>query len=376
MAQGRVFTARGLAVLGTGLLFLVGGLSLGSLLLTHIALLFLLLLAIALLSLLIPRVRGSVSRVIATDLLTVDEVSVVHLHVRLHGRHGGRARWVDTLPAAVAGHAEGTLPRPSGTRETSVSYEVRGVRRGTWSLGPLVLRTRDPFGLVESRHRLGGIREITVAPRLVTLPPLRELTGASADDGRTTSSRHGQSADNLAPRPYAPGDSMRRVHWRATASRGNLMVRQEEEHTAPSARIVLDLTPERWPLGSDPLFEDAVSACASTAVMLSDAGYLVEVTDAAGILLGFLRGFEGDRAELLAALARVHPRFGEEQPPKVASGPVIVFTGRVDHGTHPTPLPPAADALIVATDPQPGALDALQAAGWLALRLDEVMPRG
>ncbi|QTV80052.1 DUF58 domain-containing protein [Microbacterium sp. NIBRBAC000506063] len=103
---------------------------------------------------------------------------------------------------------------------------------------------------------------------------------------------------------------MRRIHWRATAHRGDLMVRQEEEEASPDALVVLDLSPARWEHageGPDPRFELAVSACASAAIQLAADGYAVDVLDASGAQLGVLRGNEEDADELLVALATVDP---------------------------------------------------------------------
>ena len=42
---------------------------------------------------------------------------------------------------------------------------------------------------------------------------------------------------------YLPGDAMKRLHWKATAHRGQLMVRQEEQQINPRAGVFLDCEP-------------------------------------------------------------------------------------------------------------------------------------
>ncbi|WP_316309953.1 DUF58 domain-containing protein, partial [Clavibacter michiganensis] len=113
--------------------------------------------------------------------------------------------------------------------------------------------------------------------------------GAAGGAAQTRSTRLGQGADNLIPRAYLPGDSRRRIHWRATAHRGSLMVRQEEEEASPDAVVVLDRAASRWARPSDspdPAFETAVSLCASAALRFVQDGYSVDVFDSAGSLLG------------------------------------------------------------------------------------------
>jgi len=384
MHRRRLFTGRGVAVLVAAVCCLIAANIFAARVFGYFALLFGLLIVVGLLAIYLPDAKGDVSRAISTDLITVGQASEVLMHLRPRGRLIRHARWQDTLPDAIEGRAEGLVSPPGApvdARESiPLTYGVRGIRRGVWTLGPLRLHTTDPFGLVNRTQRLGGTRRITVVPQLVTLPHLTVLHGAAGGAAHTASSRLGQGADNLAPRPYMPGDSMRRIHWRATAHRGDLMVRQEEEEASPDALVVLDLSPSRWPGRRDhidPRFEKAVSACASAATQLSAAGYAVDVIDSAGRVIGALRGHEDDRDELLVTLATVSPR-GTDVVPHVEGapiGPLVVITGHIEDDAEQLPRHPSAAApVLLAAHPQPGALEALRAEGWSARALDEVIP--
>jgi hypothetical protein len=52
--------------------------------------------------------------------------------------------------------------------------------------------------------------------------------------------------DDLMTREYRRGDALRRVHWKATARHGELMVRQEEQRTFPEARLLIDTRSESY----------------------------------------------------------------------------------------------------------------------------------
>jgi uncharacterized protein (DUF58 family) len=170
---------------------------------------------------------------------------------------------------------------------------------------------------------------------------------------------------------------MRRIHWRATAHRGQLMVRQEEEESSPDALVVLDRSSARWDNTgeeADAAFEAAVSLCASSAIHLAGEGYGVDVIDSAGLSLGTLRGHEDDRDGLLVALAMVSPR-GESRdlttliggtPP----GPLVYITGRLDEEDAALLRPSgAAAALLFSTDPLAGAGAAAAQHGWTVTTL-------
>lgn len=376
MRRRRPLTHRGAAALVTGLLCVIAANLLAAPILLYVAVLLFLITLIALLVVHVPRRSGAVVRQISTDLLTVGEESQVRARFDVRSLRMPRGLWRDTLPAAVSGNASGEFPTENGIH---LRYAITGVHRGIWPIGPLVLRTTDPFGFAQREQEFGERRTVTVVPEVVPLAPLSSNIGAAGGTANTSSSRLGQGSDNLSPRPYASGDSMRRIHWRATAHRGDLMVRQEEQESSPDAVVILDRSARRWArpnLGVDPAFEDAVALCASAALHLAHEGYSVDVLDSTGAVLGTLRGHEDDRDSLLVTLAIVAPQ-GEGRdiaallggtPP----GPLVMITGQLDeedasllrHGG-------AAVPMLFATEPEQGALAAAAMHGWSTAVLGE-----
>lgn len=178
---------------------------------------------------------------------------------------------------------------PSALRRLSESGPVRdrtttllALRRGVHDIGPTVLRLRDPFGFFERTLGFGDTAAITVLPERVELTTLTSLLAADRDgSGSLTMMRAGTSAEDLSARPYASGDSIRRVNWRATAHRDELMVRQEEEPTAPRAVLLLDTDAAHWGEadadGVHAGFERAVALVAAAIDVLGDRGYRIHV---------------------------------------------------------------------------------------------------
>jgi uncharacterized protein (DUF58 family) len=165
-----------------------------------------------------------------------------------------------------------------------VAYTVRADVRGRYPIGPLVIRLTDPFGLCELTRSFPSIDRLTVIPQVVALPTVR-LAGeyAGTGDSRARSvAVHGE--DDAATREYRRGDDLRRVHWRSTARTGELMVRREEQPWESRATVVLD-TRVFAHRGEGPTasFEWAVSAAASVAVHLRQAGYKVRMVTGGGV---------------------------------------------------------------------------------------------
>lgn len=375
MRRRRVLTPRGAGALIVALACVVVANLFAAPVLLHLGLLLALLTVFAALVVHLPRRGGTVSRQISTDLLTVSETSRVTVRFALRAIRVPHGLWHDVLPDAVSGDSSGEYPAESG----QISYLITGVRRGVWPIGPLVLRTVDPFGLAQREQEFGEHRTVTVVPEVFALAPLTVKVGAAGGTAQTSSSRLGQGSDNLSPRRYISGDSMRRIHWRATAHRGQLMVRQEEEESSPDALVVLDRSSLRWDAADgseDAAFEAAVSLCASAAIHLTDEGYGVDVIDSAGVLLGSLRGHEDDRDGLLVALAQVTPRGDARDLATLIGGappgPLVYITGRIDEDDALALRPSgAASAMLFATEPLPGATAAAVRHGWTATTLGD-----
>ncbi|QYC40677.1 hypothetical protein Nocox_15310 [Nonomuraea coxensis DSM 45129] len=179
----------------------------------------------------------------------------------------------DTVPYALGVRPRFVLDRvePRGVRE--IDYRVRSDLRGRYTIGPLSIRIADPFGLVELTRSFTISDTLVVTPHVAALPHVR-LSGEWSGGGESrTRSVAAAGDDDVAPREYRQGDDLRRVHWRSTARRGELMVRREEQQWQSRGALLLD-TRRHAHRGEGPRssFEVAVSAAASIGVHLAHEG--------------------------------------------------------------------------------------------------------
>ncbi|MET9301632.1 MULTISPECIES: DUF58 domain-containing protein [Micromonospora] len=211
----------------------------------------------------------------------------------------------DRLPYALGSRPRVVLERLGAHQASSVAYTVRADVRGRYEVGPLVIRLTDPFGLCELTRSFPSTDHLTVIPQVTPLPSVR-LPGeyAGSGDSRARSvAVHGE--DDAATREYRRGDDLRRVHWKSTARTGELMVRREEQPWESRATVVLD-TRAGGHRGEGPTasFEWAVSAAASIAVHLREAGYKLRLVTGNGADVGATEA--GGEGLLLDHLADVH----------------------------------------------------------------------
>ena len=110
-----------------------------------------------------------------------------------------------------------------------MSVPLRPMRRGRIGVGPLLARVRGPWGLVWSQRTLIPGETVKVYPRvrwggrvgqLLALARRREL-------GSVPVGTRGLGGEMYALRAYQEGDPRSRIHWRATAKRGRLIVRED-----------------------------------------------------------------------------------------------------------------------------------------------------
>ncbi len=306
----------------------------------------------------------------------------------------------ERLPWPPYGSQPVAVPAIGPGRAVDVTYRITAPRRGEERLGPLESDWSDPFGMVRAHRQIALPETVLVAPPVV---PLADSEWATADGGeapriarRSTVGSH----DDHTTREYRTGDALRRVHWRASARQGELMVRQEEQLRHPQARIVLDTRRSGW--RAEPgtprteAFEWAVVMVASLGAHLAAAGYRVDVLETATPQLPAPAAHAGLAAHadaFLAGLARLGlrsehtddatPWSGAMAPahaaPSSPGGPVFAVVSRPDAATLDRL---ARERLVfdravafVVEPPDAELLQRLRADGWQCVSVDRATPQ-
>ncbi|GAB2974515.1 DUF58 domain-containing protein [Frigoribacterium salinisoli] len=216
----------------------------------------------------------------------------------------------------------------------SAAFRVDDAPRGRHRVGPLRLDLVEAYGLARRRVAVGPVAELVVVPEVHAVRgsrPSRAL-GEGARRRREHSLSGGE--DDPVTREYRLGDPLRRVHWKATARLGELMVRQEEQHGLPLVRVVLptssagwaDAAPVAWqaaPVSES--FEWAVSTVATLAVDLARAGSATLVAGLDGRLLARHDGEDADGFLEQAADVALDATVGGDAPSSGGREPLVVL---------------------------------------------------
>lgn len=370
-------TARGWGLLVAGVCALLAAWILGRRELLNISLF---LLAAPLLAAALLRFGSSplrVNRGFHPALAQAGEAVTVRLEAEHSGRHPGTLLLSEALP-------EGFGPGPEFVYPGGVfTYRLRPHHRGIYPVGPVTARFTDPFGLSERPGAVDSASALTIVPVPERLDA-HLLRGDIGSHGQARSSKLSTpDSFDVMTREYRDGDSVRRIHWPATARHGELMVRQEDYQSTPRASILLDRRPASYrpgPLDSGDLdqiprfpdapapttarFEWAVTATLSIGAHLAALGYAVQVFDHRGRPLGRLSGSAPDHATetyagpgAAADLALVLAALGLEAPtpPERHHEPGTAAAGIS------TPVRHARDPLVLIT----GDLSTAGATDWV-----------
>jgi uncharacterized protein (DUF58 family) len=214
-------------------------------------------------------VRGLRARRRMAEWLFARTPCTVEVQVSNPNRHGRLGLHLDDGgPDEAATWFLDWLPKlGSTTRRRDVVLPRRG--RCTWRA--VRARSGYPFGLVERRVLLVPEEEMVVLPCLGWLHRgrfLRHLRNLAVQP-QYAPRRHpphphpAAQAEFHGLRSYQSGDSPRLIHWRTSARRGALMVREFEDEPSDNLLLVVDPT---LPAESDywrEQFEETVSLTAS-----------------------------------------------------------------------------------------------------------------
>lgn len=125
------------------------------------------------------------------------------------------------------------LPGENFRFETKLSCKYRG----EYEVGVQAVVITDFLHLFRWKYTLPGTIKAIVSPKVVTLDTLQSLASLQIDtSGKSIS---GTAEPDVVVRDYVRGDSIKRVHWKATAKTGEWKVRQTIDEERQGIRLYL-----------------------------------------------------------------------------------------------------------------------------------------
>jgi len=255
------------------------------------------------------------------DLETINEGEEVGVTLKVvnEGRPLLSVSIEDGIPAGgkiISGENRLLGPLEAGAGRT-ISYTIVA-GRGRHPFGPVKLVIWSGYGLSYRTIRIRCPSALSVLPTPERLDPIAiRPRRIHAFTGPVMANRGGSGLDLFGCRAYQPGDDIRRINWRASARREELIINEYEQERMTDVDVILDVRAlVHVAIGNKSTFDLSVKAAASIAAHFIAAGnrvgllvygdYLDWIYPAAGRL-------QLDR--ILRSLARAEPAdraaFGE-----------------------------------------------------------------
>lgn len=194
-------------------------------------------------------------------------------------------------PSEMPGHRARRIVTVPAKSERSFHVRSTITRRGLYGIGPVTVRTGDPFGMFRHERSFGRAQNVLVYPRASELPNFHVPPANLPGEGRFRRRTHYVTPNASGVRQYEFGDSYNRIHWPSLARTGELMVKIFELDPASDIWIILDLDRDvHLGEGDDSTEEYGVRIAASV------ARYFLTANRSVGFL-SFGRGFDVIDAE-------------------------------------------------------------------------------
>ncbi|MGA2112040.1 MAG: DUF58 domain-containing protein [Anaerolineales bacterium] len=161
--------------------------------------------------------------------------------------------WLDAeeeFPSELTVRGHPVTPGPGGSRHlldqrfTLRAYErlrrryvIRGEERGAYDLGPTVLYSGDLFGFHSRSKRVEDRAHLVVFPKVLPLQVPATRVARPLGDYRSARRILEDPLLLAGAREYRVGESLRHVHWKATARKGALQTKSYD--ASASAQLIL-----------------------------------------------------------------------------------------------------------------------------------------
>ncbi len=143
----------------------------------------------------------------------------------------------------------------SSWHERTYSLQFHVNRRGVYEVGGGILTVTDPLHLFKVSKRVPADQQLIVFPTVLPLEKLR-ISLTSPLDGQRVKFAPNYDVSQLAGvRPYQ-SDPMNHIHWKMSAHKGELVVKEFAPSASKTVVVLLNLTLRREPSFTMETFED------------------------------------------------------------------------------------------------------------------------
>ena len=185
---------------------------------------------------------------------------------------------------------------PEDNTSYTVSYNLRPLQRGNYVFGRVLIYANTFIGLVQRRFAFHQNEEIKVYPSIMHMrdTEFKVMSRSNLPTGTKKVRRAGHHFEFEEIRDYVQGDDIRKINWKATARKNNLMINVFQEQKSQPVYLLINKGRTMYmPFNGLTLLDYAINSS------LAIANILLKKSDKAGLI-----SFEKGISTLLKADSR------------------------------------------------------------------------
>lgn len=142
--------------------------------------------------------------------------------------------------------------------KVDVNLELEFKYRGEYEIGINKFYVEDFLGLIRFRYRILETKKIIVNPRIIFFDKFNLIPEYTADMNAGTDGRFEDTTSIKDIRKYEYGDSCKRIHWKLSAKKNTLLVKNFQCLTSENISIILDYGKNTYDNETNSMIEDTL----------------------------------------------------------------------------------------------------------------------
>jgi uncharacterized protein (DUF58 family) len=198
---------------------------------------------------------------------------------------------IDELPAQFQKRNLWMKSRLLTRQNKIITYIVRPTKRGEYEFGNILVYVRSPIRLISRRYAFEQTEILPVYPSFLQMRKyeLMAISNRLSEVGIKKIRRLGHSMEFEQIKSYVPGDDYRSLNWKASASKGELMVNAFTDEKSQNVYSIIDKSRSmKMPFEGLSLLDYAINASlvlSNVALLKEDKAGLITVAEKIGAVV-------------------------------------------------------------------------------------------
>lgn len=186
--------------------------------------------------------NGILARRISPERLSNGDLNPISIYIRNYYSTKVILKVIDELPSQFQVRDNYFQLHIESGDEKVVQYDLRPTKRGSYEFGAVNIYASSLTGMVARRYQFDQDVAVPVYPSFLQMQKyeLMAFTQRLSEAGIKRIRRIGQTMEFEQVRDYVKGDDRKRINWKATARKKDLMVNQYQDEKSQPVYCIID----------------------------------------------------------------------------------------------------------------------------------------